>query len=183
MKKMFIVLTISLLSVVKVNAACNNYSQEELNYIITNSDPADLDLSCSKGNIFAQEYLDKIEKSLNDIKEKDNGIVLYYFTDPVLDITPIQQETSYYCGPANVKMVLQYLNGSSLSQSTYASSMGTNTSGTYVYKITNELNKYSSKKYQYASNLSQDTFKSIIDSDIANNKPLILHAKTRSLEK
>lgn len=177
------IITMCGLAFLNVNASCENYTQEELDYIITNSNPTDLDFSCSKGSIYTQEYLEKIEKSLNEIKENDYGIVPYYFTDPMLDVTPYQQETSYYCGPANVKMVLQYLNGTSKSQSAYASSMGTNNNGTYVYKITNELNKYSSKKYQYAKNLSQDTFKSVIDSDIANNKPLILHAKTGSLEK
>ncbi len=180
--KILVLVAFSLLSIVNVNASCKDYySQSELDYIITNSDPIDLDLSCAEGSIFVQEYLDRVESSLNEMKNKEQHISPFYYADPVLDITPIQQEKSNYCGLANVKMVLQYLNGTSLSQSVYAIEMETYSKGTDVWRVTNELNKYSSKKYQYANNLSQDTFKSIIDSNIANNKPLILHSQTEKL--
>ncbi len=181
--KIIMIFIFVLFSVVNVNASCNKYSEEELNYIINNSNPKDLDLSCSKGSIFTQDYLESIEASLKDIMNNEPGISPRYYVDPVLNITPIQQEKSNYCGPANVKMVLQYLNGSSLSQINYANSMGTASNGTGVEQVLNELNKYSPKRYQKVNYISQDTFKSIIDNNIANNKPIILHAQTKSLTK
>lgn len=59
----------------------------------------------------------------------------------------VKQENNYYCGPASVKQTLNFIIGSSATstQSYYASNMGTTSaSGTYVYKIAEELDKHQS---------------------------------------
>ncbi len=45
-------------------------------------------------------------------------------------ITAYYQETNYYCVPASCKTAMQYLTGTSSSQSTIASALGTTTGGT-----------------------------------------------------
>ncbi len=57
-----------------------------------------------------------------------------------LSVPRYQQENGYYCGPATVKEILQYYNGSSLTQSQYASALGTTTLGTDMPIITSVLN-------------------------------------------
>lgn len=98
-------------------------------------------------------------------------------------ITPVKQLNDYYCAPASVFMVLTNINGSSVSQSTLASSMGTTLSeGTYVYKVTNELNKRQSK-FKYAHQLisSKDALKKALYTSIGYNAPVILNVNTKSL--
>lgn len=102
-----------------------------------------------------------------------------------LNVPTYQQETSYWCGPANIKQVIQYINGSSQSQSTYASDMGTNSSdGTYVYRMTNELNAKQSTftyaHYQMSSSDKQSLALGISIS-IGQGKPCIFHARTEHL--
>jgi len=96
-----------------------------------------------------------------------------------------QQEASYYCGPATIKQAVQYINGSSASQGTYASSMGTNGyDGTYVYKMASQMNYRQSAHtyaYQYIGNGASSSVWSAIVNNIWNNKPTILHASTSSL--
>lgn len=60
---------------------------------------------------------------------------------------PINQQLNiYYCGPASMKNALHIINGSSLSQNTYATSMGTTyDQGTFVYKMVEEFNKRQTK--------------------------------------
>lgn len=68
-----------------------------------------------------------------------------------LNIIGYKQLNSDYCAPASVKIVLQYLNGTSSSQSTYATNMGTNSDGTIVYRVVNELNRVEgSGTYMYS---------------------------------
>lgn len=102
-----------------------------------------------------------------------------------LDVPAYRQETTYWCGPANVKQVIQFINGNSSSQSTYASSMGTASGvGTYVYKLTNELNKRQSKftyAYEEISTISEADMRDKIIRNVVNDKPMVLHAKTKSL--
>ncbi len=163
------------------NNNCEIYTNEEYDYIIKNTDPNDLDITCSNGTLFTNEYLLKIDDELESLSK--NVIQPRYFVSK-LSITNYQQENSYYCGPANVKQVVQYLNGTSSSQSTYASYMGTNsTNGTYVYAIKNALNNYTSQNYSYVlgSNYTSSTFSTLVKNRISSNKPIILHANTSSL--
>ena len=136
----------------------------------------------------AQDVLNN-EKNLKYIEEVQwNNLVMprANYVPTKLNVTAYRQETTYWCGPANIKQVVQYINGSSSSQSTYASSMGTISSdGTYVYKMTNELNKRQSKfTYAYkeiSNSMTTTQFMEIVKNSIFSSKPMILHANTKSL--
>lgn len=96
-----------------------------------------------------------------------------------------QQSYGYYCGPANIKQAIQYINGSSLSQDAYANHMGTSSSsGTYVYKMKNEMN-YRQSTFTYTYQLIDTSNTNLVWTAILqntlNNKPTILHANTGSL--
>lgn len=60
-----------------------------------------------------------------------------------------QQENRNYCGPATVKQVVQYLNGTSQPQKYYADLLGTNEKGTVQSKIATVLRNVTGKNYQY----------------------------------
>lgn len=142
---------------------CENYTAEEYNYIVKNTDPVDLDTTCSNGTLYTDEYLLQLENELD--KSLINSSVQSRYYVNKLSVTNYRQDNDYYCGPANVKQVVQYLNGSSASQSTYASYMGTNsTDGTYVYAIRNALNNYTSQSYSYVlgSNYNASSFSTLV---------------------
>lgn len=69
--------------------------------------------------------------------------------------TMYQQINNYYCAPASVKSVLQYINGSSDSQSTIANGLGTTSDGTSPTKIAPYLNQKQSFYYARFANPSQ----------------------------
>ena len=128
----------------------------------------------------------KNQKFIEEVQWANTPMPMVTYVPIKLSVTAYEQEKSYWCGPANIKQVIQYINGSSSSQSTYASSMGTNsTDGTYVYKMVNELNKRQSDfKYAYkyvSSSMSVDDFLEIVEKSIYAKKPMILHADTKSL--
>lgn len=93
-----------------------------------------------------------------------------------------KQQNSYYCGPATTKQSLQYLKGTSPSQSTIASSLGTTTSGTDGTKIVEYLNNnQSSNYYVIVEPTSQSAMESTIYSGLTNfNAPPILRVKITS---
>ncbi|TDQ41162.1 C39 family peptidase [Aureibacillus halotolerans] len=68
----------------------------------------------------------------------------------ILSVRGFEQETSYWCGPATVKQVLHYLNGSSDSQSDYADELGTTRDGTVFSIVDNILNDNQNERtYRY----------------------------------
>ncbi|MFC3800963.1 hypothetical protein [Cohnella sp. GCM10012308] len=72
--------------------------------------------------------------------------------------TMYQQTQTYYCSPAVSKSIVQYLSGTSDSQSTIATALGTTTSGTDPTTIPAYLNsKQSTVHYIYTSSPSQTT--------------------------
>lgn len=161
---------------------CENYTAEEYNYIVKNTDPVDLDTTCSNGTLYTDEYLLQLENELDKSLINSSVQPRYYVNK--LSVTNYRQDNGYYCGPANVKQVVQYLNGSSASQSTYASYMETNSiDGTYVYAIRNALNNYTSQSYSYVlgSNYNASSFSTLVKNKITANKPIILHSNTGSL--
>lgn len=135
----------------------------------------------------------RVEIYLNDTyKVKINSFYNYSVSVPV----PVKaQINSYYCGPATVLQTLYGLQtAGSLSspmpsgsdtqkQQTLGSNMGTNTSGTYVYRVRNELNKYvRSSKYVYAlGSMSFSTFANVVENSLRKNRPVVLHARTEYL--
>lgn len=201
-KRFLFALIIFTFSIVNVNAqTCDSqYTIEFIASLQQNMDPSDLDLSCSNGTPFTDEYLE----SINTLKEKLNNVSTIqslnfanklntastiqprYFVNK-LNIESFQQENQSYCGPANVKQVLHYINHSSLSQSQYAQDMTDPTTGEFasVYQIRNTLNAYldDNDHYQYIpkSLLTESEFYALINVNINNDRPLILHANTTSL--
>lgn len=69
----------------------------------------------------------------------------YRINNYEIQVPCYKQETRYWCGPATVKQTLQYLKGSSPSQSALAKALGTTTSGTSIYAIQKYLNNHQNK--------------------------------------
>lgn len=110
--------------------------------------------------------------SMNSVKSGD--IV-------TLSVTLLQQETSYYCGPASVQMVLSYL-GHTVSQNTLATDLGCTTSGTAVSGVAGCLNSYlGSGYYQTNSSYSYDTAYGLIKGSIDAGNPAICNVQTSKL--
>ena len=108
---------------------------------------------------------------------------LNYFVEK-LDIEVFKQEKDYYCGPANIKMVVQYLESSSESQSVYANYMGTDDAGeSNAYDMWRSLNHYTSRSWteSWYSEYSTSSFANLVKNNIDDNKPLILNARTKTL--
>ena len=68
----------------------------------------------------------------------------YRVNDYEIQVPCYKQKTRYWCGPATVKQTLQYLKGSSPSQTALAKALGT-TSGTSIYAIRKYLNNNQNK--------------------------------------
>ena len=108
---------------------------------------------------------------------------LTYFVEK-LDIPVYEQQKNYYCGPANIKMVVQYLEGSSDNQSVYANYMGTDSyQETNAYDMYRALNHYTSKSWveTWHYDLTTSSFANLVKSNIDSNKPLILNTVTTPL--
>ena len=87
--------------------------------------------------------------------------------------TLYQQTKWYYCAPACVKSVINYINGSAASQDSIAKSLGTSESagGTSMSKIAGYLNdKQSDCWYVLSSNPSQTTMCNAINYTITKEK-------------
>lgn len=133
-----------------------------------------------------EDILKNAENLKTAVEELEYSIIpMSSVFDKRVNVPTFRQETSYWCGPACIKQSVHCINGSSDSQSTYASSMGTTSKdGTYVYKMVNELNKRQSSftyKYEYISNLALDKFKTRIMVSAASDKPIIFHCNTKYL--
>lgn len=136
-----------------------------------------------------QEYLSSLSKTdLLKIKQKETEAKLIEkFSKPTAraaykisipgTFTIYQQSKSYYCVPACVKSVLQYINGKSDSQDKIASDLGTIRIGTDGRKIAPYLNK-KQKSFYYArlEEPSKTLMESCLYATIARNKKPCLMA-------
>ncbi len=103
-------------------------------------------IASAKDNQLVQEKLSKVNSSIraNSVSGSDNWYC-------ILPVTVFKQTNNYYCGPATTKQVLHYINGTSLSQSTYAGELGTTQNGTTMTKIDDVLNKHQTRnRYTYS---------------------------------
>lgn len=99
-----------------------------------------------------------------------------------VSITARKQTGDSYCGPACVQMVVEALTGTLYSQDTLANSMGTDSSGTYVYAVTNELNyRIGSGSYEYVGTW-ESTFGNSLVYSIDKGKPMVCHLMTGTLD-
>lgn len=121
--------------------------------------------------------------------QDDEIMPLEFITDVrsgwLFDYPLYPQEVYYWCGPASIKQAIQYITGASASQSVYAANMGTNGDvGTYVYLMTNELNRNQSvHSYAHEYMYNWDTV-GIWNRIVANaeaNLPSIMHTLTKYL--
>lgn len=97
-----------------------------------------------------------------------------------------EQDYWYYCGPASVANALEIINGTSNSQSTYATYMGTTSSnGTAVHMVVSAMNNYqSTNSYGYRS-IGTDysrLWDPIITDTETNNVPCIVMLYTDCLD-
>lgn len=189
----FVITGLCFLCLTNVNALTNEEISNE-DYLINNTSPEDLDLSKANGTIYTDEYLDELNEAYARVYKTANSLTRAgtNWVNRTLGVTTYKQDNNYYCGPANIKQVVQFINGSSESQSTYANRMGTNSSsGTLVYKMRDELNyrqSYNNYVYQQMNSSSYDAFLNIVKGNIfygndttIKGKPIIIHAKTGSL--
>ncbi len=100
----------------------------------------------------------------------------------LLSVKRFQQETNYYCGPATVKQVIHYINGSSLTQSKYASILGTTTDGTTMTDIDDVLNDYISEEhYVYSSIGTQSEWLNKVRYSLYYQRPAVLDINTNGI--
>lgn len=130
-------------------------------------------------------YLNRINQNHTSIKEEEKVIHYWdeYFTrystyNYTIPIPIYQQATNYYCGPASVKMVVQFINGSSDTQNVIAGDLNTNSSGTYVYMITKYLNDKTSKNYNHQIFYSPSSWFNAARAGVMSNKPMIANVKS-----
>lgn len=93
-----------------------------------------------------------------------------------LQVPVYEQEKNYYCGPATVKQVTQFVTGSSHSQDYIAKVMGTSSEGTTMAYMTKYLNDVKGLGYVYDTGItdSYSVWLDAIFSSIRNSKPAII---------
>ncbi|ONI45528.1 hypothetical protein AN640_04450 [Candidatus Epulonipiscium fishelsonii] len=98
-----------------------------------------------------------------------------------INVPYFPQENGYYCGPATIKQVMHYFNGTSYEQSDIANSLYTNTSGTDMTYLHKYLNIVTDEQYIYYEKATADFYEwlDIIIYNIMNNKPVILDVTIR----
>lgn len=131
---------------------------------------------------YTEEYQQFIKDNIEHSEEQVyNRIVPMSVDSRRLSVPLVKQETTYYCGPASLKMVLSY-KGKSYSQSTLASYAGTNSSeGTYVYRMKDTLNRILGNRYVYV-NVNDQSFGNGLVYSIDKDYPVICHVRTGALE-
>lgn len=180
-----------------------------LEYILKNAGPDNVYLE--NGVLkYSDEYINSMKEKNKQLEASnrkyletknlnisDNGLLPYALKDEIstqgfcynsrtLNVPTYEQEKYYWCGPAAIKETLQFLNGSSLSQTEYANHMETDIDGsTWVYKLTNELNSQQSRhNYQFEDISTVNRFREILIADVMDSEvgvPFILHALTGTL--
>lgn len=114
--------------------------------------------------------------------------------EPNCVVPLIMQKETYYCGATSALQAIygfgkeDMVAGSTKDdkQDTLATNMEMTTAGALVYKIANELNRYiDDNNYSYINGTnigSLDNFKSLVSNSLFNDRPVILHALTDSLD-
>ncbi|MEW8973714.1 MAG: C39 family peptidase [Tissierellaceae bacterium] len=96
-----------------------------------------------------------------------------------LRVRLVQQRETYYCGPASAYMVIDYIDGDSPSQRNLAKSLGTTTSGTYVYRMRDELERYN-RDYDYY-HVDDVNFNRYVRYSIDDDGPVVAHVLVNRL--
>ena len=120
---------------------------------------------------------EKEREAKNQVSTKSSHIVEQKF----LSVPVFRQETKYWCGPASVQMIVKYKTGKKVSQSTLASYMNTNKSGTYVYQIARGLNKYTSSNFYGYKTVYQKGIYEATKESVNKNYPIVGNVNTKLL--
>jgi hypothetical protein len=132
-------------------------------------------------NVITRAEADKAASAVNSesVGGSNNAIAAVSYTAATINVPNFKQETTYYCGPATTKQTMQYINGSSQTQSQIASALGTTSDGTDGTKIVTYLNNNQKRNsYTIATDLSVDGFKDRIYKSVAVfNSPMVLRVK------
>ena len=163
----------------------------EEDYITLNQGPKDVVKENEKVKETFKEKYEKFQKELqvkyNSQKNPTTRSSVYESVQ-FMNYPNYAQEKNYYCGPATIKQALQFLTGSSLAQSTYASHMSTDSQGsTYVYQMTNELKRYLGSTAAFHEIAGTTTSEAIGNlqgygqMQYVEGKPMILHSLTNTL--
>ena len=120
---------------------------------------------------------EKEREAKNQVSTKSSHIVEQKF----LSVPVFRQETKYWCGPASVQMIVKYKTGKKVSQSTLASYMNTNKSGTYVYQIARGLNKYTNSNFYGYKTVYQKGIYEATKESVNKNYPIVGNVMTKAL--
>jgi|InofroStandDraft_1065614.scaffolds.fasta_scaffold08631_2 hypothetical protein len=139
----------------------------------------DGDLSIEEGG---KEYILTEEDALLDQEKLEEDVTVPFATGDFninFNMNCTLQKNGYYCGPATVKNVLQYINSASETQNFYAGKLGTTSDGTDMTKIPAVLNKYQSRcEYVYKEFSDLSTWKSRVEKDTKKYVPVVLDIKS-----
>lgn len=148
-------------------------SAEEANGDLTLEEGAEIYVPSEEDKKLLKEKLAEIEKiEANYLPDGE------YYT---LGVPVYQQINGYYCGPATVKQVTQYVKGSSNSQDYYAKQLGTTTAGTDMTRIKTFLQKNVWSSYVYSSIGTSGEWLSKIRYGMRVKKPAVLDIDTRKV--
>lgn len=176
MKKNFLVIVIMLLVLSQSVYATASYNSLEEKETQSRNTLNDVDILFSN----PQGSLDDIkEKGLE--KQKSGDYINSNYSDfyKNLRVPHFEQQNGYYCGPASVKMVADYLNGNSYSQSYYANELGTTRDGTDMTLISGVLNNETSAGYRYYSFNNMSEWLGEIKYALTRGYPVIADIDTR----
>ena len=182
MLRKIIILLISIALILSTGATLYSYADEQDRYALTDTyNAVDGDRSIEEGDVpYVQTKEDQI--LLAQKTKAMNALLLKESTQPsskaygykYLNVPLFTQQNNYYCGPANVKQVVHYHNGSSNSQDTYARSLGTSTAGTTMTDIPPLLRSQTGKNYVYAAIGSSSTWTSRVGTNILYNNMAVV---------
>ena len=131
------------------------------------------------------EWVKKENEIRNKQKEKEakNQISTRSVTteEKFLSVPVFRQETKYWCGPASVQMIVKYKTGKKVSQSTLASYMNTNKSGTYVWQMVRGLNKYTNSNFYSSTTIAQRGIYEATKESLKKNYPIVGNVNTKLL--
>lgn len=154
-------------------------SSEDVNGDLTYEEGAEVYVQTKEDSRILQEKLEEIESynknKLNSLSYIPDGEV---FT---LSVPIYQQINGYYCGPATVKQVAQFVKGKSSSQDYYAGQLGTTRSGTDMTKITSFLKNNVKSTYTYSNIGTHADWMNKVRYGMVNKMPAVLDINTNNV--
>ncbi len=179
-KLTLLVLAFLVLSTVKTNAMKGDLTYEEgaKKYEYTEEDLQSL----KRKNDMIEKEIESDKRNKLKVNKIKPASCIGDGKIATLPITCFKQEKTYWCGPATVKQVLNYVNGYSYSQSYYAKALNTTTNGTDMTVIAKYLDKNVKFKYDYSDIGSFSTWIYRIKHGIDYKMPAVLDINTNKIK-